>query len=48
MENLEKRLFFQADMAGLGKDHMGGYGRIGVYRVKDRAWLFRFETQCSL
>ena len=23
-----------ADMAGLGKYHMGGYGRIGVYRVK--------------
>ena len=21
-------------MAGLGKYHMGGYGRIGVYRVK--------------
>ena len=26
----EKRLFFRADMAGLGKYHMGGYGRIGV------------------
>ena len=25
--------FFRADMAGLGKYHMGGYGRIGVYRV---------------
>ena len=25
--------FFQADMAGLGKYCMGGYGRIGVYRV---------------
>ena len=24
--------FFRADMAGLGKYHMGGYGRIGVYR----------------
>ena len=29
----KKRPFFQADMAGLGKYHMGGYGRIGVYRV---------------
>ena len=26
--------FFRADMAGLGKYCMGGYGRIGVYRVK--------------
>ena len=24
----------RADMAGLGKYCMGGYGRIGVYRVK--------------
>ena len=30
----EKPPFFRADMAGLGKYHMGGYGRIGVYRVK--------------
>ena len=30
---LEKRPFFRADMAGLGKYSMGGYGRIGVYRV---------------
>ena len=30
----EKRLFFRADMAGLGKYHTGGYGRIWVYRVK--------------
>ena len=30
---LEKRPFFRADMAGLGKYCMGGYGRIGVYRV---------------
>ena len=29
----EKRPFFQADMAGLGKYHTGGNGRIGVYRV---------------
>ena len=31
----EKRPFFRADMAGLGKYHTGGYGRIRVYRVKD-------------
>ena len=31
---LEKRPFFRADMARLGKYSMGGYGRIGVYRVK--------------
>ena len=30
---LRKRPFFRADMAGLGKYCMGGYGRIGVYRV---------------
>ena len=30
---MEKRPFFRAAMAGLGKYHMGGYGRIGVYRV---------------
>ena len=30
---LEKRPFFRADMAGLGKYCTGGYGRIGVYRV---------------
>ena len=31
---LEKWPFFRADMAGLGKYSTGGYGRIGVYRVK--------------
>ena len=35
-KNMEKRPFFRAAMAGLGKYHMGGYGRIGVYRVKIR------------
>ena len=30
---LEKRPFFRADTAGLGKYCTGGYGRIGVYRV---------------
>ena len=29
---LEKRPFFRADTAGLGKYCTGGYGRIGVYR----------------
>ena len=28
----EKRPFFRADTAGLGKNCMGGYGRFGVYR----------------
>ena len=31
---MEKRPFFWAATAGLGKYHTGGYGRIGVYRVK--------------
>ena len=31
---MEKRPFFRAATAGLGKYHTGGYGRIGVYRVK--------------
>ena len=30
----KNRPFFRADMAGLGKYSTGGYGRIGVYRVK--------------
>ena len=34
MEIFGKTAFFRADMAGLGKYCMGGYGRIGVYRVK--------------
>ena len=39
---MEKRPFFQAATAGLGKYHTGGYGRIGVYRVKfDKVtWAF--------
>ena len=32
-KNMEKLLFFRGAMAGLGKYHMGSYGRIGVYRV---------------
>ena len=30
---LEKRPFFRADLAGLGKYRTGGFGLIGVYRV---------------
>ena len=30
---LEKRPFFRADLAGLGKYCTGGFGRIGVHRV---------------
>ena len=33
-KNMEKRPFSWAAMAGLGKYCMGGYGQIGVYRVK--------------
>ena len=34
----EKRPFFRADMAGLGKYHTGRYGRIGVCRVNVGSW----------
>ena len=40
---LEKQLFFRADMAGLGKYSMGGYDRIGVYRVKEA-----IESHCYI
>ena len=33
---MEKRPFFRADTAGLGKYYTGGYGRIGVYRVNKK------------
>ena len=36
---LEKRPFFRADMAGLGKYGTGRYSRIGVYRVKSNVLL---------
>ena len=36
---MEKWPFFRAAMAGLGKYHTGGYGRIGVYRVKGKLYL---------
>ena len=32
---MQKQTFFRAAMAGLGKYHMGGYGRIGVYSVNN-------------
>ena len=34
MEKYGQTTVFRAAMAGLGIYHMGGYGRIGVYRVK--------------
>ena len=34
VEIFGKTVVFRAEMAGLGKYHMGGYGRIGVCRVK--------------
>ena len=34
-KNMEKRPFFRAATAGLGKYGTGGYGRIGVYRVNN-------------
>ena len=43
--------FFRADMTGLGKYHMGGYGRIGVYRVKQRAGLSsigQYKHRCEM
>ena len=33
-KNIEKRLFFRTATAGLGKYCTGGYGRNGVYWVK--------------
>ena len=32
MEKYGKTAVFRTATAGLGKYHMGGYGRIGVYR----------------
>ena len=38
---MEKRLFFRAATAGLGRYRTGGYGRIGVYRVNGHlSWQF--------
>ena len=44
---LEKRPFFRADMAGLGKYCMGGYGRFGVYRVNKQHKLVKYSL-CEL
>ena len=42
-KNMEKWPFFRAAMAGLGKYHTGGYGRIGVYRVKKKHYRLPFN-----
>ena len=42
---MEKRPFFRAAMAGLGKYHTGGYGRIGVYRV-NISCIYESNDQC--
>ena len=46
---MEKQPFFRAAMAGLGKYHMGGYGRIGVYRDKlqitDGGHIFQYNIK---
>ena len=39
--------FFRADMAGLGKYSMGGYGRIGVYRVTELHDTGRPTRRCG-
>ena len=36
---MEKQPFFRAATAGLGKYRTGGYGRIGVYRVKKKSLI---------
>ena len=46
--NMEKRPFFRAAMAGLGKYHMGGYGRIGVYRVNSQTMVYFTESSVRL
>ena len=40
--------FFRADVAGLGKYCMGGYGRIGVYRVKLDVLAEKYKVEKSL
>ena len=39
---------FRADMAGLGKYHMGGYGRIGVYRGNANHYGINVLGRCSI
>ena len=49
MEIFGKTAVFRADMAGLGKYHTGGYGRIGVYRVKGSSFGFvKFYRNCHV
>ena len=39
--------FFQADMAGLGKYCIGGYGQIGVYRVNVYLYGYSIKSMAS-
>ena len=39
----EKRPFFRADMAGLGKYCTGGYGRIGVSTVWEYCFAYKID-----
>ena len=45
---MEKWPFFQAATAGLGKYHTGGYGRIGVYRAKQRIFAIVPVLNCLI
>ena len=45
---MEKQLFFQAAMAGLGKYYTGGFGRIGVCRVKVHFLNFALTMQPNI
>ena len=47
MDFFEKQPFFGADMAGLEKYGTGGYGRIGVYRVKMEFCSYFKYRECS-
>ena len=41
-----KNMFFRVATAGLGKYRMGGYGRIGVYRVNPKLQIsYRIEDE---
>ena len=46
MENSGKTAVFRADMAGLGKYSMGGYGWIGVYRVMGEQIMVGMDLYC--
>ena len=45
---VKKWPFFRADMAGLGKYGTGGYGRIGVYRVKEHQCRPVTKSPCRM